>query len=462
MLGCFHQPSISLIIKSMSTFAEVVIDSYQDPTKRLFTYQVPENLIGSAREGVKVVAPFGKRVVEGYIWSITPTKPPFPTKPIQEIKESGFSKIQLELAKWMVKHYLASPLDCLKCQIGGKGEKSANSPVETVATLLLVPSVSQVKFRASTEKQKNLMIGSRSAVFAQLPNLKKIIIEEPDNWNYKDERTPYYHAVEVAQKRAEIEGLEIEMLPQNPKIKPSRIADLDLEKLAGNFTLISQPLEGALTSGKYTIVYVNSRELQDKIREEIHRIGTDKNQYEIIGPELFSALGKESHYTVWADVDTLLNLPDFRAHGKIIWTVQKLSQITKGELILQTSSPQNPLFADLAAGDLTDFYQRDRKARRELGYPPFSTLVKLSFSAKSSAKANSGTEKLLEKLKNLDSRLIISLPYESYTKTPGKIQINVAIKLPLPTKAGQPWAGAKLARAIPPEWKVEVDPESLL
>lgn len=95
-------------------YAEVAIDSYQDPTKRLFTYQVPENLTDFAREGMKVIVPFGKRIVGGYIWAITPKKPPFPTKPIQEVKESGFSKTQLNLAKWMVGHYLASPLDCWK------------------------------------------------------------------------------------------------------------------------------------------------------------------------------------------------------------------------------------------------------------------------------------------------------------------------------------------------------------
>ena len=438
-------------------YAEVVIDSYQDPTKRLFTYRIPDNLIDSAREGVKVAAPFGKRVVEGYIWSITPTKPPFPTKPIQEIKESGFSKTQLELAKWMVRHYLASPLDCLRCQIGGKGEKSASAPVEAVTTLILVPSVSQVKLRAGTERKKNIMVGSRSAVFARLPNLKKIVVEEPDNWNYKDERTPYYHAAAVAQKRAEIEDLEIELRSQNTEIKPSRISNLGIEKLAGNFTLISQPLESALTSVKYTIVYVNSRELQEKVREEIHRIGADKNLYEIAGPELFSALGKEAHYTVWADVDTLLNLPDFRAHEKIVWTVQKLSRITKGELILQTSSPENPLFADLAAGNLTDFYQRDQKARRDLGYPPFSTLVKLSFSAKSSAKANQEAEKLFSILYSLFSNQV-SPPYEPYGRTLGKVQLNLTVKI----KPNDVAALAKLAKAIPSEWRVEVDPESLL
>src|SRR4030042_3422446 len=111
MLGCFLQPSISPIIKSMSTFAkakvqprnedsimfaEVVVDSYQDPTKRLFTYQVPENLANSVKEGIKVAAPFGKRVIEGYIWSITSKRPPFPTKSIQAIKGPGFSQTQLK------------------------------------------------------------------------------------------------------------------------------------------------------------------------------------------------------------------------------------------------------------------------------------------------------------------------------------------------------------------------------
>src|SRR3972149_6431057 len=253
----------------MSSFAEIAVDTYQDPTKRLFTYRVPENLAKTVSEGTKVLIPFGKRVVEGFIWSISDRKPPFPTKEIQAVKGPVFSKNQVELAKWMVKRYLGAPLECLRCQIGEKGARSASAPPENIHTLLLVPTTAQVKIRALAEKQKDILVGSRSAVFASLPNLKKIIVEEPENWNYKDERAPYYHAAEVSQKRAEIENLQIELHPQNPKIKPCRIVDLGREKLAGNFTLVSQSLEDVLTSGKYTIVYVNSGELKEKIKEEI-------------------------------------------------------------------------------------------------------------------------------------------------------------------------------------------------
>jgi len=114
--------------------------------------------------------------------------------------------------------------------------------------------------------------------------------------------------------------------------------------------------------------------------------------------------------------------------------------------------------------------------RRELNYPPFSTLVKLSFTAKTSAKVNFESEKLYEKLlatfrgakiateRSEDSTLYslfstqTSPPYESYAKTPGKAQINIAVK----TKPENLDALAKLAKVVPPEWKVEVGPESLL
>lgn len=453
----------------MSTFfAEIVVDSYQDPARQLFTYRIPENMAGSLKEGSRVTVPFGKRVVEGSVWGISDRRPPFPTKDILEIKGLGFGKTQIELAKWMVKHYLASPRECLSCQTGEKGSKTATAAPDKITTLVLVPYASQVKLRALAEKQNNALIGSRSAVFAQLPHLKRIIIEEPENWNYKDERTPYYHAAEVAQKRAELENLEIELHYQTPRVedvkmgvkispvKPVKVVDLGREKLAGNFTFVSAPMETALSSGKYSLVYVNSRELREGVSEELRKINLDKNLYKVVGPELFALPGQEYFHTIWADVDTLLNLPDFRAHEKIVWTVQNLNKITRGKLFLQTSSPENPLFKELVGGRLDSFYQRELENREELSFPPFSTLIKLSYSAKSSTKVYQEAEGLNEKIQGIEYK--VSSPYEPYAKTPGKVQLNLVVKIKLGDLAGL----AKLAKVIPPDWKVEVDPESLL
>lgn len=50
----------------------------------------------------------------------------------------------------------------------------------------------------------NLVLGTRSAVFAPLPNLGLIIIDEEQEPGYKQDETPKYHALKVARKRAEM------------------------------------------------------------------------------------------------------------------------------------------------------------------------------------------------------------------------------------------------------------------
>jgi len=369
----------------------------------------------------------------------------------------------------MTKRYLASPLECLKCQLIGKGERAFRTNPEKITTIILVPSAAQVRIWALTHPQA--LIGSRSAVFSQLPHLKKIVVEEPENWNYKDERAPYYHAKEIAQKRAELEGLELELHYQIPRvedlekeklkvpqIRPPKIVNLSRERLSGNFTFVSQPLADLLGARKNTIVYVNSRELREEIKTEIAKVGADRNTFEIFGPEIFSFMGKETDYVVWADSDTLLNLPDFRAHEKLVWTVGKLTRIAKKTVYLQTAFPQHPLFADLASGNLENFYRREVRNRKEFLFPPFATLVKLSYAARNSVKAHLEAERIQDYLEEKANQktFLVSPPYESFSKTPGKVQLHVAVR------TTQPELLAKLPEAINPDWRIEVDPESLL
>jgi len=49
-----------------------------------------------------------------------------------------------------------------------------------------------------------IVVGSRSALFAPFPNLKRIIIDEEHEWSYKQDQTPRYHARTVAEKICEI------------------------------------------------------------------------------------------------------------------------------------------------------------------------------------------------------------------------------------------------------------------
>jgi primosomal protein N' (replication factor Y) len=52
----------------------------------------------------------------------------------------------------------------------------------------------------------DVVIGSRSAIFAPMPRLGLIVMDEEHEWSYKQQRTPRYHAREVALKLAELTG----------------------------------------------------------------------------------------------------------------------------------------------------------------------------------------------------------------------------------------------------------------
>jgi primosomal protein N' (replication factor Y) len=54
-----------------------------------------------------------------------------------------------------------------------------------------------------------IVIGSRSAVFAPLNNLGVIIVDDPNNFGYKEEQTPKYNAVSVAERISKINSVNL-------------------------------------------------------------------------------------------------------------------------------------------------------------------------------------------------------------------------------------------------------------
>jgi len=65
----------------------------------------------------------------------------------------------------------------------------------------------------------DLVIGTRSAVFAPLSNLGLIIIDEEHNPVYKQDQVPHYHAREVALMRSKIEGIKVILGSASPTLE---------------------------------------------------------------------------------------------------------------------------------------------------------------------------------------------------------------------------------------------------
>lgn len=91
----------------MSYFAQIALPI---PIRKLFTYSIPDSLVGSCKPGVRVYVSFQNRFVIGLVQRITDTKPDFKTKAIKEVldENSLFSPNLMQLADWVQRYYFCS------------------------------------------------------------------------------------------------------------------------------------------------------------------------------------------------------------------------------------------------------------------------------------------------------------------------------------------------------------------
>ncbi len=157
------------------------------------------------------------------------------------------------------------------------------------------------EWRSIQEGLFDIVIGSRRAVFAPIPNVGLIVVDEEQEWTYKQESpTPRYHARDVAIERARREGAvtvlgsatpdvgtmyaalrgEIQLMELPGRITVSddadagagwserpladvEIVDLREELLEGNRSIFSrtlrQAMSEALSRGEQAILFINRR-----------------------------------------------------------------------------------------------------------------------------------------------------------------------------------------------------------
>ncbi|MBI4285448.1 MAG: primosomal protein N', partial [Chloroflexi bacterium] len=137
----------------------------------------------------------------------------------------------------------------------------------------------------------DVVIGSRSAIFAPQPDLGLIVIDEEHEWTYKQDTSPHYHARDVAIKLAELTGAVVVLGSATPDVAsyfhaergtyrllqlPERVTpvegaalpdvevvDLRAELRAGNRSIFSrrlaQLINRALANNEQIILFLNRR-----------------------------------------------------------------------------------------------------------------------------------------------------------------------------------------------------------
>ena len=110
-------------------YVSVAIDLALD---RLFTYEVPVELLGRVRVGQLLRVPFRGRVTRGFALSLDEKPPAFATKPVMAIEDESpfFSPALLKLVKWIAS-YTASPIEIvLKTAVPASVLKPSARPKE--------------------------------------------------------------------------------------------------------------------------------------------------------------------------------------------------------------------------------------------------------------------------------------------------------------------------------------------
>jgi len=162
--------------------------------------------------------------------------------------------------------------------------------------------------------------------------------------------------------------------------------------------------------------------------------------------------------------DALLQLPDFRSAER---TFQLLTQVagragrgpSGGSVLIQSYNPQHPTLAMASRHDFHAFFRTEIQFRKQLGYPPFSHVVKFVYSHTSAEKCEREARllgaQLEERVAGLDPAIHLTGPLPPYLeKSHGKFRWQILAR----GRDVRP----VLLTDLPHGWSIDVDPASVL
>lgn len=160
--------------------------------------------------------------------------------------------------------------------------------------------------------------------------------------------------------------------------------------------------------------------------------------------------------------DSILDLPEFRAHEKTFATLTQLTTLLKpdAQAVIQTRNIDHPIFRAFAKLDYPSFVKSELIERKSALYPPFAKLILCSFSAKTPQTLNRNSQAVSSALE----RYIKNHPYsaESIEIVGPYPRLHDPLEIRILLKSRDQEVLQHVLSHIPSTWKVDFDPENIV
>ena len=151
-------------------YAQVV---FPMPFKTAFTYSIPEEFSNSVKVGVRVIVPFGKRTLTGFVIGLSETAgTKAKIKAVQDVLDAVpvFNETDLKFYEWIAEYYLSSLGEALKNSVPYGLEVESKKII--YPNRVICQELLEKESKKGTIKQKLLSVLSRKD-FITIPQLQK-------------------------------------------------------------------------------------------------------------------------------------------------------------------------------------------------------------------------------------------------------------------------------------------------
>jgi len=155
-------------------------------------------------------------------------------------------------------------------------------------------------------------------------------------------------------------------------------------------------------------------------------------------------------------LDSLLSLAHWNIYERIATILTRLRELAEETLILQTRHPDRDILTTVMAGNFSAFYRSELRMRKTLGYPPYTTIIKISAVGKDPSEVEQRMREAYDTLQPYDL-----VPFSRVLTAPkGGCMLHGFIRV-----ARDTWPDHELLTklyTLSPRYRIVVDPDSIL